>query len=75
MFLGGPAPLPGEYRFLDLPGRGLVQALPPDVSERTLVAVDCASASRVGAEPGLVERAFTVNVDPATTTRGSATTN
>jgi phosphoesterase RecJ-like protein len=64
MFLGGPAPLPGEYRFLDLPGRGLHRELPPDAGERTLVAVDCASASRVGAEPGLVERApFTVNVD------------
>jgi phosphoesterase RecJ-like protein len=64
MFLGGEAPLPGEYRFLALPERGLLRALPADAGARTLVAVDCASASRVGAEPGLVEQApFTINVD------------
>ena len=64
MFLGGPAPLPGEYRFLDLESRGLLRTLPDDAGERVLVAVDCASASRVGAEPGLVDRSpFTINVD------------
>jgi phosphoesterase RecJ-like protein len=64
MFLGGEAPLPGEYRFLELEDRGLLRELPADAAERTLVAVDCASASRVGAQPGLVEEApFTVNVD------------
>jgi phosphoesterase RecJ-like protein len=64
MFLGGPAPLPGEYRFLELGDRGLLRELPADAGERVLVAVDCASASRVGAEPGLVERApYTVNID------------
>jgi bifunctional oligoribonuclease and PAP phosphatase NrnA len=64
MFLGGPSPLPGEYRFLDLPGRGLRRELPPDAGERVLVALDCASASRVGAEPGLVERVRrTINID------------
>jgi phosphoesterase RecJ-like protein len=64
MFLGGPAPLPGEYRFLELSDRGLLRERPADVAERVLVAVDCASASRVGAEPGLVEAApFTINVD------------
>lgn len=64
MFLGGPAPLPGEYRFLDLPARGLRRTLPEDARERALVAVDCASAARVGAEPGIVEQApFTVNID------------
>jgi bifunctional oligoribonuclease and PAP phosphatase NrnA len=64
MFLGGPAPLPGEYRFLELAERGLRRERPADAAERVLVAVDCASASRVGAEPGLVEQApFTINVD------------
>jgi phosphoesterase RecJ-like protein len=64
MFLGGPAPLPGEYRFLDLHGRGLLRELPADAPERTLVAVDCASPSRVGAQPGVVEQApFTINID------------
>lgn len=64
MFLAGPAPLPREYRFLDLSQRGLQRERPVDFSERVLVAVDCASADRVGAEPGLVEAApFTVNID------------
>jgi len=64
MFLGGEAPLPGEYRFLELEELGLQRVRPADVAERVLVAVDCASASRVGAEPGLVEAApFTINID------------
>ncbi len=64
MFLGGPAPLPGEYRFLELEQRGLRRERPADMAERVLVAVDCASASRVGAEPGVVEAApFTINID------------
>jgi phosphoesterase RecJ-like protein len=64
MFLGGVAPLPGEFRFLDLESRGLARALPDDAGERTLVAVDCASPSRVGAQPGVVEQApYTINVD------------
>jgi phosphoesterase RecJ-like protein len=64
MFLGGPAPLPGEYRFLELERRGLRRERPSDFGDRVLVAVDCASASRVGAEPGVVQAApFTVNID------------
>lgn len=64
MFLAGPAPLPREYRFLELSQRGLQRERPVDFAERVLVAVDCASADRVGAEPGLVEEApFTVNID------------
>ena len=57
MFLGGPAPLPGEYRFLELERQGLRRERPADFGERVLVAVDCASASRVGAEPGVVDAA------------------
>ena len=64
MFLGGPAPLPGEYRFLELDERGLERERPADFGERVLVAVDCASRGRVGAEPGVVDAArFTVNID------------
>lgn len=65
MFLGGPAPLPGEYRFLELEnGHGLLRTRPDDFAERVLVAVDCASPGRVGAEPGVVDAApFTVNID------------
>ena len=64
MFLGGEAPLPGEYRFLELEARGLSRERPADFGDRVLVALDCASAGRVGAEPGVVEDApFTVNID------------
>src|SRR5918995_6760868 len=54
MYLGGPAPLPGEYRFLELEERGLQRERPEDLGERILVAVDGASRNRVGAEPGVV---------------------
>ena len=30
MVLEGPAPLPGEYRFLELEGRGLLRSRPAD---------------------------------------------
>jgi bifunctional oligoribonuclease and PAP phosphatase NrnA len=64
MFLAGPAPLPGEYRFLELESRGLRRTRPEDLGERMLVAVDCASPGRVGAEPGIVDAAkLTVNID------------
>jgi phosphoesterase RecJ-like protein len=64
MFLGGPAPLPGEYRFLELEKQGVSRTRPADFGERVLVAVDCASRSRVGAEPGVVDAApFTLNID------------
>jgi phosphoesterase RecJ-like protein len=65
MFLGGPAPLPGEFRFLELEKEhGLLRTRPDDFGERVLVAVDCASSGRVGAEPGVVDAApFTINID------------
>jgi bifunctional oligoribonuclease and PAP phosphatase NrnA len=64
MFLGGPAPLPREYRFLDLEQRGLQRQRPADFGERVLVALDCASPTRAGAEPGVVAAApFTINID------------
>jgi phosphoesterase RecJ-like protein len=64
MFLGGPSPLPGEYRFLELEDRGLRRERPADLGERVLVALDCASESRVGADVGLVAAApFTINID------------
>lgn len=63
MVLGGIAPLPGEYAFLDLEARGLLRSAPPDAGQRALVAVDCAQESRI-VEPTLVATApFTVNID------------
>jgi bifunctional oligoribonuclease and PAP phosphatase NrnA len=62
MFLTGPAPLPGEYRFLPL--EGLLRELPADWSERTVLAVDCANESRLGGDAAVLDAApYTINVD------------
>jgi bifunctional oligoribonuclease and PAP phosphatase NrnA len=62
MFLPGPAPLPGEYRFLPL--EALQRSLPDDAADRTLIAVDAANESRLGADAAALHSApFTINVD------------
>ena len=62
MYLPGPAPLPGEYRFLTL--EELQRELPEDAAERTLLAVDAANESRLGADAAALHSApYTVNVD------------
>jgi phosphoesterase RecJ-like protein len=62
MYLGGPAPLPAEYRFLAL--NGLSRELPADHGERVLVAVDCANEDRIGSNPAVLERSpLTVDID------------
>jgi bifunctional oligoribonuclease and PAP phosphatase NrnA len=61
MVLYGDAPLPGEYRFMPL--AELQRRWPEDVSERVLVALDCANESRV-ADPELLGRVpLTLDVD------------
>ena len=62
MALVGPAPLPGEYRFLDLEGHGLRRKLPADASERVLLAVDCAQETRL-TDVRLLDSRVVVNVD------------
>jgi phosphoesterase RecJ-like protein len=63
MVLGGPAPLPGEYGFLGLERHGLLREAPLDLSDRVLVAVDCAQESRI-VEQRLVEAAaLTIDID------------
>ena len=62
MYLSGTAPMPAEYRFLDL--TGLVRELPADVGDRVLLAVDCANERRIGPESDPVERTkLVVNID------------
>src|SRR3954467_15465130 len=62
MFLTGSAPLPAEYRFLDL--AEVVRELPADIDERVLVAVDCANERRVGPEGTGIDRApLVIDVD------------
>ncbi|HSL65482.1 MAG TPA: bifunctional oligoribonuclease/PAP phosphatase NrnA [Gaiellaceae bacterium] len=58
MFLNWPAPLPGEYRFMDL--GDLRRDLPSDLESRALLAVDCANESRLGDDRSFLERAVLV---------------
>jgi bifunctional oligoribonuclease and PAP phosphatase NrnA len=53
MVLHGDAPLPGEYAFMALDD--LQRRWPDDVSERVLLAVDCANESRI-ADPEVLGR-------------------
>src|SRR3954470_493884 len=62
MYLTGSAPLPAEYAFLELDG--LSRALPDDLGERVLLAVDCANERRIGeSETGVEGAKLVVNVD------------
>src|ERR687887_254338 len=58
----GATPLPAEYRFMRLDGA--LHEAPADVSERVLVAVDCAKETRLDAPDDLRERAqLVVDID------------
>src|SRR5436305_8257661 len=62
MYLYGAAPLPAEYRFMEL--RELQRELPDDWRERTLVAVDCANESRLGPDSELLQGVqFVIDID------------
>jgi bifunctional oligoribonuclease and PAP phosphatase NrnA len=62
-YLAGATPLPDEYRFMEL--HDLRRALPDDLEERAVVAVDCANESRLGPDPdALLKRTkFVVDID------------
>jgi phosphoesterase RecJ-like protein len=62
MHLAGAGALPREYAFMPLDG--LLRELPEDMEERTLVAVDCAKADRMGPDTTPTDRALRViNID------------
>src|SRR5215208_1717261 len=62
MYLAGDAPLPAEYRFLEL--GELRRSLPEDSEDRVLLAVDCANARRIGESDEPVARsALVIDVD------------
>src|SRR5919198_4977933 len=55
MYLYGEAPLPAEYRFMEL--ADLRRELPADWRDRVLLALDCANESRLGPDPELLRGA------------------
>src|SRR3979409_1443748 len=62
MYLAGAGALPREYAFMPLDG--LLRELPEDMEERTLVAVDCAKADRMGSDSAPIDRAkLVLNID------------
>jgi phosphoesterase RecJ-like protein len=61
MVLHSDAPLPGEYRFMPL--ADLRRSWPDDVSERVLVALDCANESRIGDDEILGRVPLTLDID------------
>jgi bifunctional oligoribonuclease and PAP phosphatase NrnA len=61
MVLHTDAPLPGEYAFMPL--AELRRRWPDDVSERVLVALDCANESRIGDQEVLGRVPLTLNID------------
>jgi phosphoesterase RecJ-like protein len=62
MFLQGTTPLPKEYEFMNLDE--LQRGAPRDGDDRIVVALDCASASRMGPDPAVLERAkLVVDID------------
>src|ERR687884_18535 len=61
MVLYGDAPLPGEYRFMPL--AELQRRWPDDVSERLLVALDCANESRIADTDVLGRVPMTLDID------------
>jgi bifunctional oligoribonuclease and PAP phosphatase NrnA len=62
MVIVGDAPLPAEYAFLDLVGAGLLSEVPGDLTNRVLVAVDCAQATRL-TDARLLEAPVVLNID------------
>src|SRR6476660_4214048 len=61
MVLHGDAPLPNEYAFMQL--GDLQRRWPDDVSERVLLAVDCANESRIAGPEVLGRVPLSINVD------------
>src|SRR3954452_7241422 len=63
MFLSGSVPLPAEYKSLPL-GDVVRGDAPADTTDRVLVAVDCAQASRLGsAADGLLAAPLVLDID------------
>ncbi|MEI8104766.1 MAG: bifunctional oligoribonuclease/PAP phosphatase NrnA [Actinomycetes bacterium] len=57
-YLSGETPLPAELAFLPL--GEIVRELPADLSERLLLAVDCANERRIGPDVGILTLATSV---------------
>ena len=62
MYLAGDMAIPPEFSFMPLDG--LERTLPGDATERVILALDCANASRTGLDPALLDGALlSIDVD------------
>src|SRR5690348_15286557 len=62
MYLSGDTPIPREYAFMPLDD--VTRAVPADIADRVLVAVDCAKADRIGPDPTqLMTAKLTIDID------------
>lgn len=63
MYLASDGPLAPEYQYLATLETALKGQAPPDARERTLVAVDCGNAERIGNEELVEQAPRIVNID------------
>jgi bifunctional oligoribonuclease and PAP phosphatase NrnA len=56
-------PVPDDLAFMLAPGEEIAPEPPPDVSERVLIAVDCATERRMWADPLQEDARLVVNID------------
>ncbi|MHB1389735.1 MAG: DHH family phosphoesterase [Thermoleophilia bacterium] len=63
MYLSGAEPIPAEYHFIDTLSAARRGELPPDAAGRTLIALDCGNAERIGNDELVAAAPRTINID------------
>jgi phosphoesterase RecJ-like protein len=63
MYLAGSEPMPPEYLFLTVIQEAVRGSLPDDYAERTLIAVDCGNADRIGNDDLVKQAPRIINID------------
>ncbi|MBE3067494.1 MAG: bifunctional oligoribonuclease/PAP phosphatase NrnA [Chloroflexi bacterium] len=63
MYLAGADPIPAEYLFLDTLSAAWRGELPPDSAARTLIALDCGNAERIGNDQLVAAAPKIINID------------
>ncbi|MHB0866893.1 MAG: DHH family phosphoesterase [Thermoleophilia bacterium] len=63
MYLAGADPIPAEYLFIETLSAAFRGELPPDAAERTLIALDCGNAERIGNDQLVADTPRIINID------------